>query len=109
MGFEQAAARVADAVARAFGRDVQYAPQGAGAATLRAVFEAAHREVTAGGVEVADLGPALTVDLARFAAAFPGLEPAEGDGVTVDGASYVVREPPQPDGHGLALLLLSEA
>lgn len=99
-----------------FGEPVLYIPAGQPGMTITGVFDVAYKPLTPlgghMGLEPLDIGlsgdtnsvgPVLGVQLSQFSQL-----PAQDDVLTVRDVLYRVREV-QPDGHGVAKLLLNEA
>lgn len=109
-GFDELVGRAMRASEQAFGRDVTFIYGGSDGphdpVTRRAVFDAAHKELTrAGGQgtegpDVNTVAPIVDVRLSDLP-----WTPDEGDTVTVDGAVYTVSEA-EPDGAGTMRLFL---
>lgn len=85
------AQRAIDAVFRAFGRDAVYTPAGGAAVPVRVLFVRPDVIADIGGTR--HFGPAQLVELraAEIAA------PKKGDGIAIDGKSYRLDQPTQPD------------
>lgn len=91
----------AESIRDTFGATVTYTPQGGVAASITAIFRAAHQLVEVqGGEPITTVAPILKVVLADLAAT-----PRQNDTVAVSGATYKVGDV-RPDGNGIALLVL---
>lgn len=92
------------AVGRQLGDDVDLRVGGE-SYVVRGVFDAASRKQLGDGSGWIDTAPRIT-----FATSEVGdLEIAEGDEVDVGSATYVVAEPPRPDGIASVVVILREA
>jgi hypothetical protein len=97
------AAKVIEPALRVFGVDVAYTPIGGSAATVRGIFDNAHREVIlpgADGLAISTTGPRLDVLLTSIPNG-----PSRGDTFAHEGVTYRVNDV-QPDGQGGARLVL---
>ena len=88
-----------------FGEPVTYTGAGQRARVIRAIFNAAHetQDFSDAGEPVSTVQPAIDVRLVDLAQ-----EPLEDDAVVRAGVTYRVTDV-QPDGRGMATLLLVEA
>ena len=100
-GWDELAAMVGGAARDAFGTTVIYRPESGDPVTITAIFHAEHAEAgLAGGVPVTTTAPVLDVLLSDL-----GVEPEEGDSVTLAGCDYRVVDI-LGDGMGGAKLIL---
>ncbi|MBC7282670.1 hypothetical protein [Hoeflea sp.] len=89
------AQRAIDAAFRAFGRDAVYTPAGGDPVEVRVLFPHPDRIAEVAGIR--HVGPSQSIELRKSEVAAP----KQGDIIEIDGKSYKLGQPMQPDARRL--------
>lgn len=85
------AQKAIDAAFRHHGVDAWYTPAGGEGRTIRVLFK--HPDVIADVIGTRHFGPAQLIELRKSEVS----SPKKGDGIVIDGKSYRLDQPTQPD------------
>jgi hypothetical protein len=85
------------------GKLATYTPQGGSPKAITILFDDEYLGLDLEAGSVSTTGPAA------YCKSEDITDAQKGDSFTVDGTSYTVRDPPQPDGTGMEIVMLKKA